>query len=140
MDWLGIPLGKANYSFPTSFARGRSQRICRICDLQVLKDIRRHFTTDGSCFWPYAEPKIMELNEKSAWKGFNLGLDSDQVPPKSQVSLSRDFLAVLIFLLMPQLMSCESFLVALSFRTNMMTFLIFINESNHFRICYFLFL
>ena len=25
--------------FPTSFGRGRSQEICRICDLQVLKDI-----------------------------------------------------------------------------------------------------
>ena len=57
--------------------------------------------------------KIMEVNGKSAWNGFNLFLDSDQVMLKSQVSLSRSFLAVLVFLLMSQLMSCECFLVVL---------------------------
>ena len=30
--------------------------------------------------------KIMEVNGKSAWNGFNLGLGSDQVKLKSQVS------------------------------------------------------
>ena len=43
--------------FPTSFGRDFSQGICRICDLQVLKDIWRHFTTDVSYFRPYAETK-----------------------------------------------------------------------------------
>ena len=37
------------------------------------------------------------MNGKSAWNGFNLGLGSDQVALKSQVSLSRGFLAVLVF-------------------------------------------
>ena len=41
--------------------------------------------------------KIMEVNEKSAWNGFNLGLGSDQVALKSQVSVSRNFLAGLVF-------------------------------------------
>ena len=55
----------------------------------------------------------MEVNEKSACNGFNLGLGSDQVALKSQVSLSTNFLTVLVFLLMSQLMSCECFLVVL---------------------------
>ena len=41
--------------------------------------------------------KIMEVNGKSAWNGFNLGLGSDHVALKSQVSLSRSFFAVLVF-------------------------------------------
>ena len=41
--------------------------------------------------------KIMEVNGKPAWNGFNLGLVSDQVTLKSQVSLSRSFIAVLVF-------------------------------------------
>ena len=36
MEW-GIRLVKT--IFPTSFGRGRSQGICRICDLQVVKDV-----------------------------------------------------------------------------------------------------
>ena len=56
---------------------------------------------------------IMEVNGKSTWNGFNLGLGSNQVALKSQVSLSRSF-AVLVFLFcMSQLMLCECFLVAL---------------------------
>ena len=43
--------------FPTSFSRGRSQGICRIWNLQVLKNIWRRFTTDVSYFRPYAETK-----------------------------------------------------------------------------------
>ena len=57
--------------------------------------------------------KIMEMNRKSAWNGFNLGLGSDQVAIKSQASLSKNFLTVLVFLLMSQLMLCEYFLVVL---------------------------
>ena len=53
------------------------------------------------------------MNSKSAWNGFKLGLGSDQVALNSKVSLSRGYLAVLVFLLMSQLMSCECFLVAL---------------------------
>ena len=41
-----------------------SQGKCRICDLQVLKDIWRHFTTDVSYFVPYAETK----NNEDEWK------------------------------------------------------------------------
>ena len=41
--------------------------------------------------------KIIEMNGKSSWNGFNLGLRSDQVALKSQVSLSRSFLAVFSF-------------------------------------------
>ena len=48
--------------------------------------------------------KIIKVNGK-------LGLGSDQVALKSQVSSARSFLAVLVFLLMFQLMSCECFLV-----------------------------
>ena len=55
--------------------------------------------------------QIMEVNGKSAWNGFNLGLGSDQVALKSQASLSRNFLAVSVVLLMSQLMSCKCFLV-----------------------------
>ena len=43
--------------FPTSFGRSHSQGLCRICDLQVLKDILHHFTIDVSYFGPYAEMK-----------------------------------------------------------------------------------
>ena len=57
--------------------------------------------------------KIMEASGKFALNGFNLGLGSDQVALRSQVSLSRNFIAVLVFLLMSQLMSCECFLVVL---------------------------
>ena len=41
--------------------------------------------------------KIIEMNGKSSWNGFSLGLRSDQVALKSQVSLSRSFLAVFSF-------------------------------------------
>ena len=57
--------------------------------------------------------KIMGVIGKSAENGFNLGLGSDQAALKSQVSLSRNFLAVLVFLLMSQLMSYQCFLVVL---------------------------
>ena len=43
--------------FPTSFGHGRSQGIYWICDLQVLKAVWRHSTTDVSYFRPYAETK-----------------------------------------------------------------------------------
>ena len=46
--------------------------------------------------------KIMEVSRKSAWNWFNLGLGSGKVALKSQVSLSRNFLTVLVFLLMSQ--------------------------------------
>ena len=39
--------------------------------------------------------KLMQVKGKSAWKGFNIGLDSDHVTLKSQVSLSKSFLSVL---------------------------------------------
>ena len=57
--------------------------------------------------------KTMEVNRKSAWNGFSLGLGSDQVALKSQVLLSRSFAAALVFLLMSQLMLCEWFLIVL---------------------------
>ena len=53
--------------------------------------------TDVSYFRPYAETKNNGGERKSVWNGFNLGLGSDQVVLKSQVSLSRGFLAVLVF-------------------------------------------
>ena len=57
--------------------------------------------------------KIMEVNGNSALNGFNLAPVSDQVALKSQVSLSRNFLTVLVFPLMSQLMPYECFLVVL---------------------------
>ena len=54
-----------------------------------------------------------EVKRNSASNGFNLGLDSYQVALKSQVSLSRNFLAALVFVLMSQLMSSDCFLVVL---------------------------
>ena len=53
--WNGDTTSKNKLFFPTSFSRSHSQGICRICDLQVLKNIWRHFTTDVSYFRPYAE-------------------------------------------------------------------------------------
>ena len=53
----GYTTSKNKLFFPTSFGSGCSQGICQIYDLQVLKDILRHFTTDVSCFGPYAETK-----------------------------------------------------------------------------------
>ena len=66
-----------------------------------------------SYFRPYAKTKSNGGERKSALNGFNLGLGSDQMVLKSQVSLSRSFLALLVFLLMSQLMSCKCFLVVL---------------------------
>ena len=57
MRWNGDNASKNKLFFPSSFGRGRFQGICRICDLQVLKYIWRHFTTDVSYFRPYAETK-----------------------------------------------------------------------------------
>ena len=58
------------------------------------------------------KPKIMEVSGKSAWSGFGLGLVSDQVPLRSQVLLSRNFLVPLVFLLIFQLMSwCSCFMI-----------------------------
>ena len=76
---------------------GRSQGICTISDLQMLKDIWRHFTTDVSYFRPYAETKKNRGEWKSGWNGFNLCLGSDQVLLKSQVLLSQSVLPVLVF-------------------------------------------
>ena len=66
---MGIPLVKTNkLFFPTSFGRGCSQGISQICDLHVLKDIWRHFTTDVSYFRPYAETKNNEGERKVCMK------------------------------------------------------------------------
>ena len=46
--------------------------------------------------------KMMVVNGKCARNGFNLGLGSDQVALKSQSSLSRSVLAVLVIILMSQ--------------------------------------
>ena len=43
--------------FPTSFGRGRSQWISRICDSEMLKGIWRYFMTDISYFRPYTGTK-----------------------------------------------------------------------------------
>ena len=45
--------------------------------------------------------------------GLNLSLDLDQVAPKFQVSLPKTFIAVLVFLLMSQLMSCLMIMIFL---------------------------
>ena len=55
--WNGDTTSKNKLFVPTSFGRDRSQGICWVCDLQVLKDIWRHFTTDVSYFRSYAETK-----------------------------------------------------------------------------------
>ena len=112
--WNGDTTSKNKLFFATSFSCGRSQGICQICDLQVLKDIWCHFMTDFLVILDHMqEQKVMEVNRKSAWNWFNLDLGSGQVVLKSQVSLSRNFLTVLAFLLMSLLMSCECFLVVL---------------------------
>ena len=54
--------------FPTSFGRGRSQGICSICNLQVLKDVWRPSTTDVSYFRPYAETKSNGGEQKVCMK------------------------------------------------------------------------
>ena len=64
-------------------------------------------------FRPYAEKTNGDEHGRSAWNGSDLGLNSDQVALKSQVSVSRSFLAVLVFLLMSQLISCKWFIVVL---------------------------
>ena len=92
---------------------GGSEGICRISDVSRKKDVkypslRRIFDVIlqlTSLILDYMEKrKIIKVNGK-------LGLGSDQVALKSQVSSARSFLAVLVFLLMFQLMSCECFLV-----------------------------
>ena len=52
--WNGDNTSKSKTIFPTSFGRGRTQKICRICD----------FATDVSCFRPYAKTK----NNEGEWK------------------------------------------------------------------------
>ena len=54
--------------FATSFSCGRSQGICQICDLQVLKDIWCHFMTDFSYFRPYAGTKSNGGEQKICMK------------------------------------------------------------------------
>ena len=68
-----------------------SPGICRICDLQVLKDIWRHFATDASYFRPYAETKNNGGERKVCINGFNLGLGSDHEALKSQVLYAEVF-------------------------------------------------
>ena len=95
---------------------GGSEGICRISDVSRKKDVkypslRRIFDVIlqvTSLILDYMEKrKIIKVNGK-------LGLGSDQVALKSQVSSARSFLAVLVFLLMFQLMSwCKFFLVVL---------------------------
>ena len=57
LKYSGQDCSKNKLFFSTSFGRGHSQGICRICDLQVLKDVWHYFTTDIGYFGPYAETK-----------------------------------------------------------------------------------
>ena len=66
--WNGDTTSKNKLFFLTSYGHGRSQWICRICDLQMLKDIWRHSTTDVSCFRPYAETKNCGGEQKVCMK------------------------------------------------------------------------
>ena len=66
--WNGDTTSKNKLFFPTSFSRSHSQGICRICDLQVLKNIWRHFTTDVSYFRPYAETENNGGERKACMK------------------------------------------------------------------------
>ena len=104
---MGIPLVKKNYfsqlvsavAILKGYVEFVIYKCWRICDviLRLTSVILDHMQ----------KRKITEVNGKSAWNGFNLGLGSDQVVLKSQLSLSRNFVAVLVFLFMSQLMSCE---------------------------------
>ena len=58
------PAGKDYIYIYICFGRGRSQGVCRVCDLQVLEDIWRHFTTGVNYFRPHAETK----NNGGEWK------------------------------------------------------------------------
>ena len=71
------------------------------------------FATHVSYSRPYAETKNNGGERKVCMKWIQLGLGSDQVALKYQVSLSRSFLDVFVFLLMSQLKPCECFLVVL---------------------------
>ena len=112
-DRMGIPIVKTNYFSQLvsgvivlkGYVEFVIYKCCRIFDviLRLTSVILDHIQ----------KRKIMAVNGKSAWNGFNLGLGSDQVALKSQVLLSRNFLAILVFLLMSQLMLCECFLVVL---------------------------
>ena len=94
---MGIPLVKANYfsqlvsavAILKGYVEFVIYKCWRIFDviLRLTSVILDHMQ----------KRKIMEVNGKSAWNGFNLGLGSDQVALKSQVSLSRSFLAVFSF-------------------------------------------
>ena len=86
---------------------------CVECDLQVLKDIWRHFTTDVSYFRPYAETENNGGERKACMKWVQFRFWFRPSGAKDWISLFRNFLAVLVFLLMSQLMSCECFLVVL---------------------------
>ena len=64
--------------FQVSFSGGRFTGTCRICDLQVLINTRRHFTINVSldCM---QKQRVIAVNEKSVQYGFNLVLGSDHV-------------------------------------------------------------
>ena len=66
--WNGDTTSKNKPFFATSFSCGRSQGICQICDLQVLKDIWCHFMTDFSYFRPYAGTKSNGGEQKICMK------------------------------------------------------------------------
>ena len=101
-----MPLVKTNYvSQPTSFGRGCSQGLSRICDLQVLKDIWRHFTADVSHFRPYTETKNNGCERKVCmkWIQFRSWLR----PSGAKVSLSRNSPCFCLYTFVRMFLSCS---------------------------------
>ena len=94
-DGMGIPLVKTNYFSQLVLAvlKGYVEFVIYKC--WRIFDVISRLT---SVILDHVQiRKIMEVNRESAWNGFNLGLGSDQTTLKSQLSLSRNFLAVLVF-------------------------------------------
>ena len=100
---MGIILVKAKLFSQLVLAVAALKRSVEFVILQLMSVVLDHML----------KRKIMKVNGKSAWNGFNLGLSSYHVALKYQVSLSRSFFAGLVFLPMSQFTSYKCFLVVL---------------------------
>ena len=90
---MGITLVKTNY-FPELVS---SMAVLKVyVELVIFKCWTVIWRLTSIILYYMQKQKMMEVNGKSTWNGFNLGLGSDQVALKSQISLSRNFLIVLV--------------------------------------------
>ena len=109
--WNEDTTSKNKLFFPTSFGRGCSQGICRICDLQVLKDILRRFTTDLIYFRPCAETKNNGGERKVCMKWIQFRSWFRRSGAKVSVDVVRMFLSCSMIMIFPWLLKSWSCLL-----------------------------